>query len=150
MGNGEWRLLGITFISSFANYSCCPDDKYFRINYTIHLKRRPFYYFFNLIVPCGLIGFLAILGFTLPPESGEKLTLGATLLFSLIVFLNMISESMPANSDTVPLLGTIITSVIFDCRIPEFLFNRCQEPTSTVSCSQLLCRSFRLLSLMSI
>ncbi|XP_037037721.1 neuronal acetylcholine receptor subunit beta-3-like [Bradysia coprophila] len=111
--NGEWNLLGITSNSSSTMYSCCPDDGYIRINYTIHLKRRAFYYFFNLLVPCGLIGFLAILGFTLPPESGEKLPLGATILFSLIVFLNMISESMPANSDTVPLLGTYFNCVMF-------------------------------------
>lgn len=105
MDSGEWSFLGITFNTSSQTYSCCPDDSFVRITYTIHLKRRPFFYFFNLLVPCGLIGFLAILGFTLPPESGEKLPLGATILFSLIVFLNMISESMPANSDTVPLLG---------------------------------------------
>ncbi|XP_037037723.1 acetylcholine receptor subunit alpha-type acr-16-like [Bradysia coprophila] len=111
--NGEWNLLGISSNSSSTMYSCCPDDGYIRINYTIHLKRRAFYYFFNLLVPCGLIGFLAILGFTLPPESGEKLPLGATILFSLIVFLNMISESMPANSDTVPLLGTYFNCVMF-------------------------------------
>ncbi|KAG4071076.1 hypothetical protein HA402_002748 [Bradysia odoriphaga] len=111
--NGEWTLLGVTSNSSSTTYSCCPDDGYIRINYTIHLKRRAFYYFFNLLVPCGLIGFLAILGFTLPPESGEKLPLGATILFSLIVFLNTISASMPANSDTVPLLGTISSSLIY-------------------------------------
>ncbi len=79
----------------------------------MHLKRRPFYYFFNLLVPCGLIGFLAVLGFSLPPESGEKLPLGATILFSLIVFLNMISESMPANSDSVPLVGRNYQVIIF-------------------------------------
>ena len=34
------------------------------------------YYFFNLIIPCVLIASMAILGFTLPPDSGEKLSLG--------------------------------------------------------------------------
>ena len=34
------------------------------------------YYFFNLIVPCVLISSMALLGFTLPPDAGEKLTLG--------------------------------------------------------------------------
>ena len=33
------------------------------------------YYFFNLIVPCLLIASMAVLGFTLPPDSGEKLGL---------------------------------------------------------------------------
>ncbi|KAJ6648240.1 Acetylcholine receptor subunit alpha-type acr-16, partial [Pseudolycoriella hygida] len=105
--NEEWKILGITAENTYNYYPCCPDDEYIKIVYTIHLKRRTFYYFFNLLVPCGLIGFLAVLGFTLPPDSGEKLPLGATILFSLIVFLNMIGQSMPANSDAVPLLGII-------------------------------------------
>ena len=37
------------------------------------------YYFFNLIVPCVLIASMAVLGFTLPPDSGEKLSLGQQL-----------------------------------------------------------------------
>ena len=46
-------------------------------------RRRTLYYFFNLIVPCVLISSMALLGFTLPPDSGEKLTLGG--LISLCV-----------------------------------------------------------------
>ena len=42
--------------------------------------RRTLYYFFNLIVPCLLIASMAVLGFTLPPDSGEKLSLGVTIL----------------------------------------------------------------------
>ncbi len=113
--NGEWKFLGVSDVTSSKMYPCCPDDSYIRITYTIYLRRRPFYYFFNLLVPCSLIGFLAILGFTLPPESGEKLPLGATILFSLIVFLNMISESMPANSDAVPLLGIGYSYTVIHC-----------------------------------
>ena len=40
------------------------------------IRRRTLYYFSNLIVPCLLISSMAILGFTLPPDSGEKLGLG--------------------------------------------------------------------------
>ena len=42
-------------------------------------RRRSLYYFFNLIVPCVLISSMALLGFTLPPNSGEKLTLGGLI-----------------------------------------------------------------------
>ncbi|OXA61391.1 Acetylcholine receptor subunit alpha-type acr-16 [Folsomia candida] len=55
----------------------------------------------------------SILGFTLPPDSGEKLSLGVTVLFSLIVFINVIAGTMPANSDGVPLLGTYFNCVMF-------------------------------------
>src|SRR3989442_356652 len=55
-------------------YSCCPEP-FVDVTYTIHIRRRTLYYFFNLIVPCVLISSMALLGFTLPPDSGEKLTL---------------------------------------------------------------------------
>ena len=56
-------------------YECCPEP-YLDITFTIKIRRRTLYYFFNLIVPCLLISSMAILGFTLPPDSGEKLGLG--------------------------------------------------------------------------
>ncbi|PSN48284.1 CHRNA7-FAM7A fusion protein [Blattella germanica] len=55
-------------------YQCCPEP-YVDVTFTIQIRRRTLYYFFNLIVPCVLISSMALLGFTLPPDSGEKLTL---------------------------------------------------------------------------
>ena len=56
-------------------YECCPEP-YLDITFTIKIRRRTMYYFYNLIVPCLLISSMAVLGFTLPPDSGEKLSLG--------------------------------------------------------------------------
>ncbi|KAF8793329.1 Neuronal acetylcholine receptor subunit like protein [Argiope bruennichi] len=56
-------------------YACCPEP-YVDITFCIHIRRRTLYYGFNLIIPCVLISSMALLGFTLPPDSGEKLTLG--------------------------------------------------------------------------
>ena len=58
-------------------YSCCAEP-YVDITFFINIRRRTLYYFFNLIVPCVLIASMAVLGFTLPPDSGEKLSLGNT------------------------------------------------------------------------
>ena len=56
-------------------YDCCPEP-YLDVTFVIKIRRRTLYYFFNLIVPCVLIASMAVLGFTLPPDSGEKLSLG--------------------------------------------------------------------------
>lgn len=129
--NGEWDLLG-TFKAIYKNikqltsvcvsgvpgkrnelfYNCCPEP-YIDITFVIIIRRRTLYYFFNLIVPCVLIASMAVLGFTLPPDSGEKLSLGVTILLSLTVFLNMVAETMPATSDAVPLLGTYFNCIMF-------------------------------------
>ncbi|XP_023333966.1 neuronal acetylcholine receptor subunit alpha-7 isoform X2 [Eurytemora carolleeae] len=104
--NGEWHLLDVPASRHEVFYECCPDP-YLDITFFIQIRRRTLYYFFNLIVPCVLIASMAVLGFTLPPDSGEKLSLGVTILLSLTVFLNMVSETMPVTSDN-PLLGVTV------------------------------------------
>ncbi|CAG0893525.1 unnamed protein product [Cyprideis torosa] len=105
--NGEWNLIGVPSKRTVEKYDCCPEP-YIDITFTIHIRRRTLYYFTNLIVPCVLISSMTLLGFTLPPDSGEKLTLGVTILLSLTVFLNMVAETMPATSEAVPLIGVTI------------------------------------------
>jgi len=73
--NGEWALLGVPATRNEVIYDCCPEP-YLDITFIIKIRRRTLYYFFNLIVPCLLIASMAVLGFTLPPDSGEKLSLG--------------------------------------------------------------------------
>ncbi|PNF31810.1 Neuronal acetylcholine receptor subunit alpha-7 [Cryptotermes secundus] len=105
--NGEWYLIGMPGKKNTIVYQCCPEP-YVDVTFTIQIRRRTLYYFFNLIVPCVLISSMALLGFTLPPDSGEKLTLGVTILLSLTVFLNLVAEKMPSTSDAVPLIGVTI------------------------------------------
>ncbi|KAK6642479.1 Neuronal acetylcholine receptor subunit alpha-7 [Polyplax serrata] len=73
--NGEWDLIGVPGKRNEIYYNCCPEP-YIDITFIIIIRRRTLYYFFNLIVPCVLIASMAVLGFTLPPDSGEKLSLG--------------------------------------------------------------------------
>ncbi|XP_040566895.1 neuronal acetylcholine receptor subunit alpha-7 isoform X6 [Lepeophtheirus salmonis] len=119
--NGEWALLGVPGKRNEVFYDCCPEP-YLDVTFVIKIRRRTLYYFFNLIVPCVLIASMAVLGFTLPPDSGEKLSLGVTILLSLTVFLNMVSATMPVTSDN-PLLGvTIMLSItIFATIVGEML-----------------------------
>ncbi|XP_024947813.1 acetylcholine receptor subunit alpha-type acr-16 isoform X2 [Cephus cinctus] len=110
--NGEWYLIGMPGKKNTIMYQCCPEP-YVDVTFTIKIRRRTLYYFFNLIVPCVLISSMALLGFTLPPDSGEKLTLGVTILLSLTVFLNLVAETLPQVSDAIPLLGTYFNCIMF-------------------------------------
>ncbi|KAL9924786.1 neuronal acetylcholine receptor subunit alpha-7 isoform X2 [Glossina fuscipes] len=110
--NGEWYLLAMPGQKNTITYACCPEP-YVDVTFTIQIRRRTLYYFFNLIVPCVLISSMALLGFTLPPDSGEKLTLGVTILLSLTVFLNLVAETLPQVSDAIPLLGTYFNCIMF-------------------------------------
>ena len=57
------------------NYHCCPEP-YVDVTFTVVIRRRTLYYLTNLVLPCILISSMSLLGFTLPPATGEKLTLG--------------------------------------------------------------------------
>lgn len=60
---------------SLKNYSCCPNP-YVDITFTIFVRRRTIYYIVNLILPSVTLAAMAMLGFTLPSDCGEKMTLG--------------------------------------------------------------------------
>uniref|UniRef100_A0A667YSV8 Cholinergic receptor, nicotinic, alpha 10a n=1 Tax=Myripristis murdjan TaxID=586833 RepID=A0A667YSV8_9TELE len=101
--NVEWEVLGMPAKKNIILYGCC-SDPYPDITYTLHLKRRASFYIFNLLIPCMMISFLAPLGFYLPADSGEKVSLGVTVLLALTVFQLLVAESMPP-SESVPLIG---------------------------------------------
>ena len=67
--------LGVPAERHVLKYACCPE-RYIDITFTIHIRRRTLYYGFNLIIPCVLISSMALLAFSLPPDTGEKISLG--------------------------------------------------------------------------
>ncbi|PAV89601.1 hypothetical protein WR25_19644 [Diploscapter pachys] len=87
----------------------------------MHLKRKTLYYGLNWIVPSVLISLSNIVGFTMPPECGEKITLQITNLLSVTVFLGMVSDVTPPTSESIPVIAAFLsinlvilgTSIIF-------------------------------------
>uniref|UniRef100_T1J4J6 Neurotransmitter-gated ion-channel ligand-binding domain-containing protein n=1 Tax=Strigamia maritima TaxID=126957 RepID=T1J4J6_STRMM len=101
--NGEFDLDEFSAQRNVHYYSCC-SEPYPDITYKLRLRRRPMFYVFNLILPCVLINGIALLVFYVPPESGEKVTLGISTLLSMTVFLMLIRENLPPTEKT-PLIG---------------------------------------------
>lgn len=102
--NGEWNLIAMPAQLNKVYYNCCPYP-YYDVTLYLIIQRKPLYYVFNLILPCALISTLTLIKFFLPPESGEKVGLGITVLLAMTVFLLLVAETLPATSDDVPLLG---------------------------------------------
>ncbi|KAL3057605.1 hypothetical protein OYC64_007965 [Pagothenia borchgrevinki] len=101
--NVEWEVLGMPAKKNIIQYGCCADP-YPDVTYTLKLQRRASFYVFNLLIPCVMISFLAPLGFYLPADSGEKVSLGVTVMLALTVFQLLVAEIMPP-SENVPLIG---------------------------------------------
>ncbi|XP_068596864.1 neuronal acetylcholine receptor subunit alpha-9-II [Brachionichthys hirsutus] len=123
--NVEWECHGMPATKNIIMYGCC-SDPYPDITYTVLLQRRSSFYIFNLLLPCFLISFLAPLGFYLPADSGEKASLGVTVLLALTVFQLMVAESMPP-SESVPLIGkyyiATMTMVTASTSLTIFIMN---------------------------
>ncbi|GMS87739.1 hypothetical protein PENTCL1PPCAC_9914, partial [Pristionchus entomophagus] len=112
MMSTEWELLNIRAEKDVVIYSCCPEPYPF-VDIQIKILRRPMFYVFNLILPCVLISGIALLGFYMPSDSGEKVTLGITSLLSTTVFLMLVAEGMPPTSEALPLIGIYYGVTIF-------------------------------------
>lgn len=112
MENGEWSLLEMPSKRNKVTYNCCPDP-FYDVTLNLIIKRKPLYYVFNLILPCALISTLTLILFFLPPESGEKVGLGITVLLAMTVFLLLVAETLPATSDNIPLLGQYFVATMF-------------------------------------
>lgn len=82
----------------------------YRVRLTI--TRHPTYYALIIIVPTMLFCLLNPLVFLLPIESGERISLAMTILLSYVVFLTLVSDSMPAKSNPMCYLLVTMTAVI--------------------------------------
>ncbi|KAG8144865.1 hypothetical protein E2320_013273 [Naja naja] len=111
ISNGEWDLVGVPGKRTESFYDCCKEP-YPDVTFTITMRRRTLYYGLNLLIPCVLISALALLVFLLPADSGEKISLGITVLLSLTVFMLLVAEIMPATSDSVPLIAQYFASTM--------------------------------------
>ena len=63
------------------------------VTFTIHLRRNPIYYVINLIVPCGLMSFVAVATFILQPGCAERLGLGE-YCFTRIFWAKVVSPAL--------------------------------------------------------
>ncbi|GMT06721.1 hypothetical protein PENTCL1PPCAC_28895, partial [Pristionchus entomophagus] len=106
VANGEWDLLGTPgrrLVTSFG------DNVYHELYYHIRIRRRTLAYGINLIIPSLVISIMTVLGFTLPPDACEKVTLETTILLSVIFFLQMVSDMSPPQSKAVPILAAFFS-----------------------------------------
>ncbi|CAJ0582897.1 unnamed protein product, partial [Mesorhabditis spiculigera] len=107
MENGEWIVDKAWSNMTLREYG---DDLYQAVYFHMKLKRRTLYYAFNLIMPCCITMILNVLGFTLRPESGEKVGLQISVSLAICIFLTMMNEMTPQTSEAVPLLGIFFQS----------------------------------------
>nr|XP_022333675.1 neuronal acetylcholine receptor subunit alpha-9-like isoform X2 [Crassostrea virginica] len=124
--HNEWDVVSMKADRNVLYYQCCPDP-YPDITFSLEIKRKPLFYIMSILFPCILTASVAALGFALPPESGEKVSLEITVLLSLAVFLLMVTDQLPPSSVNFPYVGMYFASsmilVSFSCAMTVLVLN---------------------------
>ena len=72
--------------------------------FSLELRRSSGYYVLNLIVPSMTLSLISVLMFWLPPNSGERVSFGITILLSFSVTMLMMSDVTPKSGSDMPIL----------------------------------------------
>ncbi|KAM9768815.1 5-hydroxytryptamine receptor 3A isoform 2-T2 [Dama dama] len=103
MNQGEWELLGV--LTQFQEFSIESSDSYAEMKFYVVIRRRPLFYAVSLLLPSIFLMVVDIVGFYLPPDSGERVSFKITLLLGYSVFLIIVSDTLPATAIGTPLIG---------------------------------------------
>ncbi|XP_076105583.1 neuronal acetylcholine receptor subunit alpha-10-like isoform X1 [Mytilus galloprovincialis] len=118
--NVEWEIPRVPAVKHIEQYSI-HSDPFVDLTYNLFLKRKPRFYEANIILPSLIITFLATLGFLLPVESGEKVSLEVTVMLSLTVFQLLVADRLPPSDEARPLLGEFFTFTFILSGITTFV-----------------------------
>lgn len=103
--NAEWSITKGEIVRHEVIYGCCPEP-YPDVTVYVYMKRKPTGYVINIIIPSMLVTSIAILGFILPVDSGEKIGLQLTVMLTISVFQMLVAEKLPPSADVEPLICT--------------------------------------------
>ncbi|KAJ8026588.1 Neuronal acetylcholine receptor subunit alpha-10 [Holothuria leucospilota] len=109
----EWNLLNVTVrnwvIPLGDNFRGEPDVFFTVATVCLYLKRDPNYYITTIIIPSTLMCLMAFVTFLAPPDSGERISLGVSMVLGLTVFQLLIADTLPTSSKMTPILSTYLT-----------------------------------------
>ena len=104
--SGEWHFIPQNI--RFLNYSF-ENVTYHSISFPFRIHRKILANFMNTLTPCILTSILTVTIFKLPTESGERISLSITLFLTTAVFMTVVNDSLPRNSDQVSILEIYLT-----------------------------------------
>ena len=95
--HGSWRLLGTHFEVGDGSFSII-----------LIFERKPLFLLINILLPIIVLALLTPVVFVLPKDSGERVGYGITMLLAISVYMIIVSENLPNNSQPMPLISIMI------------------------------------------
>lgn len=130
LASNQWELIGMAQNSyTYGGLDYFVENRP-KCNYSaaiicIFLRRDPTYYIITLILPSTLLCVMSFVTFLAPPDSGERISLGVSMVLGLTVFQLLVAETLPKVSKDSPILSTYLSAnfIIASLAIPLSLFN---------------------------
>lgn len=98
VSNSVWE---VTSVDAWDDITNMETD----VTFSIYLRRKPYYFIISLIIPVIFLGILNPVVFIIPADAGEKMGYAVTIFLTFIVFLTIVSTSLPANSDSTSIIS---------------------------------------------
>ena len=99
--NGYWSLRSIEIKTEDKKQS----PIFSKVEVSFRIGRKPMFFILFTIVPCMIIGLLILVSFYIPNEVGGRIGLCSTILLSVSVYLLVIVNQLPEQSDELPIIG---------------------------------------------
>ncbi|XP_071830910.1 neuronal acetylcholine receptor subunit alpha-7-like isoform X2 [Apostichopus japonicus] len=112
--SNQWDLLNVTVVNWVSQHEEFIKGRHVD-NYSlglvcVHLQRDPTYYLTALLLPSTCLCVMAFVTFLAPPDSGERISLGVSMVLGLTVFQLLIVDTLPSSSKTPPIIGNYLTA----------------------------------------
>nr|KAG5705232.1 hypothetical protein BaRGS_011258 [Batillaria attramentaria] len=105
--NGEWELL-----SSKGWRELNDLTGELKLYYEITIRRRPSLLALTVLLPVVVLAGINVFVFTIPSESGERLSYAVTSLLSFGVFMSFILDSMPSSTETLSIVAVNMSCLL--------------------------------------
>ena len=112
-GSGSWDLVSTSISKGVLEIVEWPQ-----VDVTFHLRRKPNFVIINVLGPLLILDFLNLMAFFLVLESGERVSYCLTVLLAITVFLSIISDTLPNNSESMPIISyKLMTDLVISALI---------------------------------
>lgn len=111
--SGSWSILMIEVKKREKRSRGFPNP-FTEIRLSFIIRRKPLHFIVFSMVPCMLIGALILVSFFIPAESGERIGFSCTILLAVSVYLLIVTEALPEQSDTLPLIGVYYIIIMIE------------------------------------
>ncbi|KAK7494914.1 hypothetical protein BaRGS_00013793 [Batillaria attramentaria] len=101
-GNGEWELMSTRAWRSVRHLD---SGSFPFVHFEITIRRRPSLTVLTVLLPVTLLAAINVYVFTIPSESGERLSYAITALLSFGVFMSFIMDHMPSSAETISIVA---------------------------------------------